>query len=85
MLVALCLSLHSPGVGAESERSTFHLATEFHGPLGYTNPDYYRINVIEPGQNYQQVDNDGQVRAYRASSHCVLPPSRQFFRFVYLP
>ncbi len=39
LLVALCLSLHSPGVGAESERSTFHLATEFHGPLGYTNPD----------------------------------------------
>jgi hypothetical protein len=41
-LVALCLSLHSPGVGAESERSTFQLSTEFHGPLGYTNPDVAR-------------------------------------------
>jgi hypothetical protein len=41
-LVALCLSLHSPGVGAESERSSFQLSTEFHGPLGYTNPDVAR-------------------------------------------
>jgi hypothetical protein len=29
-------------VGAESERSSFHLSTEFHGPLGYTNPDVAR-------------------------------------------
>ena len=41
-LVALCLSLHSPGVGAESARSSFQLSTEFHGPLGYTNPDVAR-------------------------------------------
>jgi hypothetical protein len=41
-LVALCLSLHSPGVGAESERSSFQLSTEFHGPLGYINPDVAR-------------------------------------------
>ncbi|HWN13376.1 MAG TPA: hypothetical protein VNU02_05930, partial [Candidatus Dormibacteraeota bacterium] len=41
-LVALCLSLHSPGVRAESERSSFQLSTEFHGPLGYTNPDVAR-------------------------------------------
>ena len=39
LLVALCLALHSPGVRAESERSVFHLSAEFHGPLGYTNPD----------------------------------------------
>jgi hypothetical protein len=39
VVVGLCLSLHAPGVRAESERSAFHLSTEFHGPLGYTNPD----------------------------------------------
>lgn len=39
MVVALCFSLHSPGVRAESERTAFYLSTEFHGPLGYTNPD----------------------------------------------
>ena len=38
MVVALCVSLHSPGVRAESERSAFYLSTEFYGPLGYTNP-----------------------------------------------
>jgi hypothetical protein len=42
MVVALCLSLLPPGAGAESERSVFHLSTEFHGPLGYTNPDAAR-------------------------------------------
>jgi hypothetical protein len=39
MVVALCVSLHSPGVRAESERSAFYLSTEFHGPLGYTYPE----------------------------------------------
>ena len=42
MVVASCLLLHSPGVRAESERSAFYLSTEFHGPLGYTNPDATR-------------------------------------------
>jgi hypothetical protein len=42
MLVAWCLSLHAPGAHAESDRSAFHLSTEFHGPLGYTNPDAAR-------------------------------------------
>ncbi len=39
MVVALCVSLHVPGARAESERSAFHLSTEFYGPLGYANPD----------------------------------------------
>ena len=38
VLVASCLSLHPAGARAESERATFHLSTEFHGPLGYTDP-----------------------------------------------
>lgn len=38
IVVALCLSLHPSGARAESERSGFHLSTEFHGPLGYTDP-----------------------------------------------
>ena len=42
ILVAWCLSLHAPGAHAQSDRSTFHLSTEFHGPLGYTNPDAAR-------------------------------------------
>ena len=42
MVVALCLLLVPPGAHAESERSAFHLSTEFHGPLGYTNPDAAR-------------------------------------------
>src|SRR5258707_9263852 len=39
MVVAVCVSLHVPGARAESERSAFHLSTEFYGPLGYANPD----------------------------------------------
>jgi hypothetical protein len=39
MVVALCVSLHPPGVHAQAERSAFYLSTEFYGPLGYTNPD----------------------------------------------
>ena len=39
MVVALCMSLHVPGARAASERSAFHLSTEFYGPLGYANPD----------------------------------------------
>ena len=42
VVVALCLSLHPPGVRAESERSAFYLSTEFHGPRAYTNPDAAR-------------------------------------------
>ena len=42
MLVAWCLSLPAPGAHAESDRSAFHLSIEFHGPLGYTNPDAAR-------------------------------------------
>jgi hypothetical protein len=42
MLVAWCLALHAPGAQAQSDRSTFHLSTEFHGPLAYANPDAAR-------------------------------------------
>ena len=42
ILVAWCLSLHAPGAHAQSDRATFRLSTEFHGPLGYTNPDAAR-------------------------------------------
>jgi hypothetical protein len=42
MLVAWCLSFHAPGAHAEADRSTFYLSAEFHGPLGYTNPDAAR-------------------------------------------
>ena len=42
ILLTSCLSLHPPGARAESERSAFHLSIEFHGPLGYANPDAAR-------------------------------------------
>jgi len=38
VVVALGLAPFSDGVRAESERSAFHLSTEFHGPHAYTDP-----------------------------------------------
>ena len=34
----MSLALSSSGARAESERATFHLSTEFHGPRAYTDP-----------------------------------------------
>lgn len=42
MVVALWVALHSAGVGAQSERSAFHLSTEIYGSRAYTNPDVAR-------------------------------------------
>ena len=42
MVVALWVSLHAAGVGAQSERSTFYLSSEFYGSRAYTNPDAAR-------------------------------------------
>jgi hypothetical protein len=70
MVVALWVSLHSAGVGAQSERSTFYLSTEFYGSFAYTNPDAARnlqngmANMVAPGEHPALWDQRMQSRTH---------------------